>query len=280
MALGDLNVACCFSCAAYSFRSPLVLNGSSTPTALPLWHPMNKVLLVSEDPHVARKLSAACSKSSEVFWAHDQGEALSQLVTGNLPIVVVDETAANGNGLQLLEEIAQAYPDTVRVFVTSQIDLESAVHLTNQVGVFRLLAKPASTDDFVLAVNAAVAAATSRLVSTSVKRQSGPRNDQNFLSPNSAFPHNDPPSRGLEKLTQSCEGRQLSPREREILLAVVQGKKPVQIAQAFFISVHTARNHIKALYRKFDVHSQVELIARVLQTPGIVELSSGTRQAS
>jgi len=32
--------------------------------------------------------------------------------------------------------------------------------------------------------------------------------------------------------------------------------------------VHTARNHIKAIYRKLSVHSQGELIAKVLRAPG------------
>lgn len=239
---------------------------------------MNKVLLVSDDAHGGRRLSAAWPNPSEVFWAHDLSETFFHLLAGNVAVVVVDETASNGKAVALLEEIACAYPHTVRVFMTSQLDLAGAVHLTNKVGLFRLLAKPASTDDFILAVNAALAAAAARRVTNQVNHL-GEFQDQKGHAPAvHGFLQGPAQAIGVDHLSRSYDETKLSRREKEILLAVVQGKKPVEIARAFFISVHTARNHIKALYRKFDVHSQVELIARVLHTPGIVELSAGSRR--
>lgn len=56
---------------------------------------------------------------------------------------------------------------------------------------------------------------------------------------------------------------QLSPREREILEAVAGGQRVGNIARAFSISPYTVRNHLKAIFRKLGVHSQVELLARL-----------------
>ena len=56
---------------------------------------------------------------------------------------------------------------------------------------------------------------------------------------------------------------QLSPREREILDAVATGQRVSTIARAFSISPYTVRNHLKAIFRKLGVHSQVELLAQI-----------------
>lgn len=54
--------------------------------------------------------------------------------------------------------------------------------------------------------------------------------------------------------------QQLSPREREILLHIGTGHRVPGIAKRLFISGHTVRNHLKAIYRKLGVESQHELV--------------------
>lgn len=54
----------------------------------------------------------------------------------------------------------------------------------------------------------------------------------------------------------------LTPREREIFEAMLRGMRPPEIARALFISVHTVRRHAQAVFRKLDVHSQIELMNR------------------
>lgn len=54
----------------------------------------------------------------------------------------------------------------------------------------------------------------------------------------------------------------LTPREREIVGALSTGQRVGAIAERLGVSEHTVRNHLKAVYRKLDVHSQVELLSR------------------
>ena len=54
----------------------------------------------------------------------------------------------------------------------------------------------------------------------------------------------------------------LTPREREIVAALSAGQRVGAIAGRLGVSEHTVRNHLKAVYRKLDVHSQVELLSR------------------
>lgn len=54
----------------------------------------------------------------------------------------------------------------------------------------------------------------------------------------------------------------LTPREREVLDALLRGKRVRGIATSLHLSPHTVRNHMKSLFFKLDVHSQEELIER------------------
>ena len=52
----------------------------------------------------------------------------------------------------------------------------------------------------------------------------------------------------------------LSPRERDVWRLLVDGSSTAEIAETLYLSIHTVRNHRKAIYRKLGVSSQVELM--------------------
>jgi DNA-binding NarL/FixJ family response regulator len=56
--------------------------------------------------------------------------------------------------------------------------------------------------------------------------------------------------------------KSLSPREREVLLNFLSGNRVTTIASELFISEHTVRNHLKSIFAKLGVGSQVELLER------------------
>ena len=55
----------------------------------------------------------------------------------------------------------------------------------------------------------------------------------------------------------------ITEREREIILKVVQGKSNADIASELFISLATVKTHLHNIYRKLDVDSRYDLLARV-----------------
>jgi DNA-binding CsgD family transcriptional regulator len=57
--------------------------------------------------------------------------------------------------------------------------------------------------------------------------------------------------------------RLLSRREWEVASLLLRGKTPQEIAASLSISPHTARNHIGAIFRKLEVHSQVEFMRKL-----------------
>jgi DNA-binding CsgD family transcriptional regulator len=55
----------------------------------------------------------------------------------------------------------------------------------------------------------------------------------------------------------------LSPRERQTLDGLLDGLAEKQIAASLGLSRHTVHEYVKALYRRFDVTSRAELVARL-----------------
>jgi PAS domain S-box-containing protein len=56
----------------------------------------------------------------------------------------------------------------------------------------------------------------------------------------------------------------LSERQSQLLARLISGERVPTIARALFLSESTVRNHLSAIYRKAGVHSQSELLARLI----------------
>ncbi|MEQ1788181.1 MAG: LuxR C-terminal-related transcriptional regulator [Acidimicrobiales bacterium] len=66
----------------------------------------------------------------------------------------------------------------------------------------------------------------------------------------------------------------LSPRQWEVLRRLLQGERVPGIARALFLSNSTVRNHLTAIFAKFGVHSQEELIQLLRAQAGATPMSA------
>ena len=57
----------------------------------------------------------------------------------------------------------------------------------------------------------------------------------------------------------------LTNREKEILKLLIEGQSKKQIAEILNISLLTVDTHIKNIYSKLHVHSQVDLVSKVIK---------------
>jgi DNA-binding CsgD family transcriptional regulator/PAS domain-containing protein len=69
----------------------------------------------------------------------------------------------------------------------------------------------------------------------------------------------------IPALAQLPPGSELSARQTEIVARLAAGESQADIARSMFLSPSTVRNHLTAVYRKFGVHSQAQLLAAVLR---------------
>lgn len=53
----------------------------------------------------------------------------------------------------------------------------------------------------------------------------------------------------------------LTPRERDVLACMVEGKQGRQIAEELIISLDTVRTHTRGIFSKLDVHSRLEAVS-------------------
>jgi DNA-binding CsgD family transcriptional regulator len=60
---------------------------------------------------------------------------------------------------------------------------------------------------------------------------------------------------------------ELTSRQWEILNRILRGERAATIAHALYLSPSTVRNHLSVIFRKFEVHSQVELIQKIRPLP-------------
>lgn len=77
-----------------------------------------------------------------------------------------------------------------------------------------------------------------------------------------------PEKSGMVELTRST---QLTDRELELLMLLSEGRSVKSIAQRLSLSVHTVRNHVRAILRKMNASTQLEAVLRA-HTLGLVRL--------
>jgi DNA-binding NarL/FixJ family response regulator len=57
----------------------------------------------------------------------------------------------------------------------------------------------------------------------------------------------------------------LTPRQKEIVLGIVDGKSYKMIANDLFVSLDTVRSHIKNIYKALEINSKAELIKKAYE---------------
>ncbi len=106
-----------------------------------------KVLLVDDDCN----LLAGCQRNLRGQFDVDTAEggemALAKLASGGpYAVVVADRQMPGMDGLQLLGEVRRRSPDSVRLMLTGNADMEAVIQLVNENNIFRFLTKPCSIE--------------------------------------------------------------------------------------------------------------------------------------
>lgn len=71
------------------------------------------------------------------------------------------------------------------------------------------------------------------------------------------------PAQSAEIAPIIVEAYSLTPREQEITRAIARGLDSAEIAETSHLSVHTVRDHVKAIFEKVGVSSRGELVAKL-----------------
>ncbi len=112
-----------------------------------------RVLFVDDDIAVTQGIRTSLRKSPfEVFTAHSGQEGLELLAESPFDVVVSDERMPRMSGSEFLSRVRELYPDTMRLILSGQADLRSAITAINDGGIFRFLLKPCEPRDLAACV--------------------------------------------------------------------------------------------------------------------------------
>ena len=197
--------------------------------------------------------------------AVDGREAVEKTKQLNPDIVILDLGMPNLNGLEAARQIYRHNPRH-RILILTITDTEQVVIEVLKAGATGYLLKSDAARDLVTAVE------TLQRNSTFFNSRVGQMVLNGFLS-----------CRDPGTVPDDSAGPSLTPREREIVQMLAEGKSSKEVAVALNLSVKTAETHRSNIMRKLGFHSIRDLVVYAVknniiqvQVPTHVPDSTGT----
>jgi len=172
--------------------------------------------------------------------AEDGRQAVTLAASLNPDVAVLDIGMPNLNGIEAAQQITQAEPRTAVVVLSMHRD-ETYILRALKAGVRGYLLKDSAESDLVRAIRAVA-------------------EGKSFFSPAVSKVLLEDYMRKLQRTGAEDSYDLLTPREREILQLVAEGKSNKEIASALNLSVYTVETHRANILEKLKLKSLPELI--------------------
>ena len=115
------------------------------------------ILIVDDEPTITQILADALSREPYVILtAGSAEEALRLLARKQVDVVISDEKMPGMSGSEFLAVVRKKYPDTIRMILTGQGSLESAMHAINEGQIYRFFTKPCNVLDLAMTIRRAI----------------------------------------------------------------------------------------------------------------------------
>src|ERR1700733_7533795 len=112
-----------------------------------------RILFVDDEPNVLEAIRRTLRKQGDLFTAASGADGLRVLSEdGPFALVVSDMRMPVMNGAQFLAKVREQSPDTVRMILSGQSDLQATIAAVNEGHIYRFLSKPCPSDQLLAAV--------------------------------------------------------------------------------------------------------------------------------
>ncbi len=216
-------------------------------------------VLIADDHEVVRKGLVSLLQDRPGWQicgeAADGREAVEKAIALKPDISILDIGMPELNGLEATRQILKALPKA-RVLILTLYDSDQVVREVLDAGAKGFLLKSDATRDLVAAAEAL-------------------RNDKTYFTSKVAAMVLEGYLKGTAPGARSAGRDRLTPREREVVQLLAEGKSSKEVAVALGLSVKTAETHRANIMRKLQLHSISDLvlyavrnhIVHVSQTP-------------
>ncbi len=211
-----------------------------------------RMLVVDDDEAFRESVCAAIARDDAMVLAAQAGTlatARQAVARGAFDVALVDLGLPDGNGIDLIREIARERPETDVMVVTVFGD-EAHVLASIEAGATGYLLKRSLHDTLGATVRELRAGGSP--ISPVIARQLLQRFRRGVAEAKSPAATPVP--------VELVDDGGLSEREREVLLFIAKGFTVGEIANMLHLSAHTVATHVKHIYRKLVVHSRIEAV--------------------
>ncbi|MFT6913835.1 MAG: response regulator RpfG family c-di-GMP phosphodiesterase [Motiliproteus sp.] len=118
---------------------------------------LESLLFVDDEPNILSSLRRLFrSLGYNIFVAESGREGLEILRQHPIDLVISDMRMPEMDGAKFLEQVANGYPDTVRILLTGFSDIGSTVEAINKGSIYRYISKPWNDSEITLTVRQAL----------------------------------------------------------------------------------------------------------------------------
>jgi response regulator RpfG family c-di-GMP phosphodiesterase len=116
-----------------------------------------KVLCVDDERNILEAYQRSLRKQYEIDTALGGEEALERISShGPFAVIVSDMRMPGMDGVQFLSRAKETAPDSVRIMLTGNADMQTAIEAVNEGSIFRFLTKPCSPEVLAKALEAGI----------------------------------------------------------------------------------------------------------------------------
>jgi len=209
-------------------------------------HRAPRVLLADDQPvYLAEMAELLRNAGYDCQCLSNPQQIQHELHCGHVDVLVADIRMPGNFNLELVEEVRSLEVPPAVILMTGYPTLETAIS-SIKLKIAAYLVKPFGFEELLGEVQSALHTRSDLHYEDRTPMQSG------IIRVGDA----------ADLADRHPEVQKLTRREYEVFLRVLMGDDVPAIGTSLFISPHTVRNHLKAIYRKLDVRSRVELVVR------------------